>query len=86
MTNTSLIMAALLALACQSAAFAATNASSPPSGGNAAFEAAMAACSAATAKDSRGGPDMAALDACMQTKGFTRPAGPPPGENKPGQR
>lgn len=84
MTEKQLIMTALLAMACQSAAFAATNASAPPSGGNAALEAAIASCSSSAARDSHGGPDMRAMDACMQAKGFTRSAGPPPNDGKPG--
>lgn len=83
MTEKHLIMIALLAMACQPAAFAATNASAPPSGGNAAFEAAIASCSSSVAKDSCGGQNMRTMDACMQAKGFTRPAGPPPNDNKP---
>ena len=52
----------------------------PPSTGNAALDAALKVCAASVAKDAHGGPDHAAMDACMKQKGFTPPqGGPPPG-------
>ncbi len=86
MTTKQLVLSTVLALGCQTMAFAATNASAPQAGKNSALEAAIAACSSSVAKDSRSGPDMSAMDACMQAKGFTRPAGPPPSDSKPGAR
>lgn len=74
-----MILACLLAVG--NSADAAENASAPK-GKNTALEAALQACASSIAKDGQGRPDMAAMDSCMQAKGFSRPAGPPPGEGQ----
>lgn len=59
----------------------------PPSSGNAAVDAAMKSCAESVAKDERGGPDRAAMDACLKEKGVEPPkngtGGPPPKGEKP---
>jgi len=59
----------------------------PPSTRNSALDAAMSACAASVAKDTHGGPDRTAMDACLKQKGFTLPqqgAGGPPPQGAPG--
>lgn len=48
-------------------------------GSNAALEAALQSCVAQVKRDSSGRLDRTAFDACMSTKGFEKPSGPPPG-------
>lgn len=60
------------------ATLAAPTASAPASGGNSAVEAALSACASSLQKNASSQPDPAAMDTCMQAKGFTRPSGPPP--------
>lgn len=77
-----LVVTAIAMAALSLAAFAADSATEKRGGSrNPEFEAAIQACSNSVAKDSRGGPDRTAMDSCMSAKGFTRPAGPPPGEH-----
>ncbi|MFZ2160900.1 MAG: hypothetical protein WAW02_01665 [Sideroxyarcus sp.] len=46
------------------------------------LEAALSACASSAGNDSKGQPDMQAMDSCMTKKGFTRPSGPPPGQGR----
>ncbi len=86
MKKSRMLMLASL-VACSSAAWAASasNEGAPPGGGGA-VDAALKTCASSVARDSRGGPDQAAMTACMMKAGFTKPEGgdkhrgPPPGD------
>jgi len=86
MKKSRMLMLASLVIACSSAAWAAgpvPGEGAPPGG---AMDAALKNCASSVAKDSRGGPDQAAMTACMTKAGFTKPEGggkhrgPPPGD------
>ena len=77
------LLVSLTAAALVSSAGAADSAPTAPSAnGKAVFDAALSSCSSSVVKDSRGGPDRAAMDACMKAKGFTRLPGLPSGEGQ----
>ncbi len=55
-----------------------TSGSAPPSGGpppsgNSALDTALKSCSESVSEDAMGGPDRAAMDACLKQKGFNPP-------------
>jgi len=66
-----LIAVAISGLFVSSAMAQSSSQSAPPK--NAALEAALSSCAASVAKDSNGRPNMSAMDACMTTKGFSKP-------------
>jgi hypothetical protein len=76
MKKSRMLMLASL-IACSSAAWAASasNEGAPSGGGGGAVDAALKTCASSAAKDSRGGPDQAAMTACMTKAGFTKPDG-----------